>query len=309
MRLMDWYRARLEVKGATLTAWSADTIFGHFCWFLRREHGEARLRELLDACINGSPPLLVSNGFPGDLLPRPVLPRPPRDSTRSLPEQMKDFDLMKKASEISLVSAADFDGIRTGKAVVVQKPDTGWSRCIALKNQINRLTGTTGEEASLFSVEEHFTPLVTVYLKVSDKWTDNVGDFFTAYLTASGYGKRKTVGYGRVSTAVIEAFPGFITPAAANGFVSLSNFVPAAGDPVRGWWRVLVKYGKLGEEYAAGGDPFKKPLIMLEAGSCFYDTPVREYYGRAVTGVSSQYSQVIQYGFALPVPAVLPDRP
>jgi CRISPR-associated protein Csm4 len=63
-----------------------------------------------------------------------------------------------------------------------------------------------------------------------------------------------------------------------------------------------VKYGKLGEEYALEEIAFKKPLLMLEAGSTFYDSPVKQFYGRMVRGVSPAYPQVVQYGFALPVP-------
>ncbi|MEW6141532.1 MAG: hypothetical protein AB1597_00035 [Chloroflexota bacterium] len=303
---MNWYRVRFTVKGATLTAWKADTIFGHFCWYLSRTRGEDRLRELLDACVSGQPPVMVSNGLPCDLLPRPIMPRPPRDVRKPIDKQKEDFDQLKKNSDIQFVSIGDFAEITTGKVVIPKKADTFWSGQVTLKNQINRLTGTTGEDASLFSVEERFTPSVTVYIKATNDWENDVRAFFTVYLTGNGYGKRKTAGYGWVAEATLEPFPGFAVPAGANGFISLSDFVPAANDPVRGWWRVLVKYGKLGEEYALGGNPFKKPLVMLEAGACFYDSPVREFYGRAVRGLASGHPEVVQYGFALPVPVVLP---
>jgi hypothetical protein len=46
---------------------------------------------------------------------------------------------------------------------------------------------------------------------------------------------------------------------------------------------------------------------FLEAGSSFYDSPIRNSYGRLVKGLSIQYPAVVQYGYALPVPLRLPD--
>jgi CRISPR-associated protein Csm4 len=89
--------------------------------------------------------------------------------------------------------------------------------------------------------------------------------------------------------------------------MSLSHFVPAAKDPLKGYWEILVKYPKLGEDFAITGNPHKKPLIMLRAGSSFFDSPCREYYGRLVKGLSPQYPQVVQYGYAFPVPIKLQD--
>jgi CRISPR-associated protein Csm4 len=72
-----------------------------------------------------------------------------------------------------------------------------------------------------------------------------------------------------------------------------------------GRWGLRVKLGKLGEELAASEDPFKRPLIMLTPGSAFYDSPVKEYYGRIVGEVSPAHPEVVQYGLALPVPILV----
>jgi CRISPR-associated protein Csm4 len=104
----------------------------------------------------------------------------------------------------------------------------------------------------------------------------------------------------------IEPFGGFPHSETANGFVTLSNFVPAPEDPLQGFWSVLVKHGKLGEELAVSGNPFKQPLIMLEAGSAFYHAPCREYYGSLIEGLSDSFPQAVHYAYALPVPAILP---
>ena len=79
-------------------------------------------------------------------------------------------------------------------------------------------------------------------------------------------------------------------------------------DPTEGYWGTAVKYGKLGEEGAASPQPFKRPLIRLTPGSCFYCAgEARLWYGRLVPGVATD-SRVVQYAYAFPVGMRLPDR-
>ncbi len=180
---------------------------------------------------------------------------------------------------------------------------------MTLKNQINRLTSTTaGEEDTgghLFSFSQYRWKYVSIYARIADDFVETARQLFQ-YLGQSGYGKRKSVGYGQLSLLEFKEFTGFSSPPDANGFISLSNFVPAANDPAQGYWQVLVKYGKLGEELATSENPFKKPLIMFTAGSCFYDSPCKEYYGRLVKNLTTVSQKVAQYGLALALPIKLP---
>jgi CRISPR type III-A-associated RAMP protein Csm4 len=146
---------------------------------------------------------------------------------------------------------------------------------------------------------------VVLYLKVENGYETLAHELF-AILADTGYGKRKSAGYGAVRNLEFEPFRGFRSPSDANGFVSLSPFVPAAADPTRGFWHTRVKYGKLGEEFAAGLNPFKRPVLMLTEGSAFYDASPRKWYGRMVSGVSDTHREVVHYGYALPVPMRMP---
>jgi hypothetical protein len=68
----------------------------------------------------------------------------------------------------------------------------------------------------------------------------------------------------------------------ADGFVSLSTFQPSSTDPVEGYWRSFVKYGKLAPEFHDAA-VFKRPQVMLEPGSCFRTGgPPRSFYGSAI---------------------------
>jgi len=304
---MQWYRVRLKVESWLASAWQADTIWGHLAWGLRYTEGERALSKFIESYEEGTPTLLLSNGFPGDLLPRPFLPELEVDRNLSLDQQRQKFREHKKAKGIRWLTEEEFTKGPMGEQFIPSdKPDTE-ERLVTLKNQINRLTGTTGARGQLFNFTQYRWKSVTIYLKVADSFVTKAKELFQ-YLAQSGYGKRKAVGYGQIKLEAFEPFSGFPTPADANGFVSFSNFVPSARDPVSGYWNILVKYGKLGEELAVAGNPFKKPLVMFVAGSCFYDLPSREYYGRLVRGLSPAYDGVVQYGLALPVPMKLPTN-
>ncbi|RLC96208.1 MAG: hypothetical protein DRI40_03820 [Chloroflexi bacterium] len=308
---MNWYRVILQMQSWTASAWQADTIFGHLCWGMRYLYGEKELEDFLEWYHEGVPPLLLSNGFPGDLLPRPLLPPSPEHGSPSLQQQKEAFDRGKKTKAVTHLSPEQFAQAIRGEEIgdLPQGPQQqriAEQRRVTLKNQISRLTGTTGEEGQLFPFEEFYWDTVTVYLKLEQGFLDTAQRLFE-YLRDAGYGKRKSVGYGQVKHLTLESFPGFPSPQDANGFISLSNFVPARHDPTTGNWRCLVKYGKMGEEYSQEDMAFKRPLLMFEAGSTFYDPCCRDFYGRLVSHISVSQPHVVQYGFALPVPMKLPE--
>ncbi len=305
--MLNWYIASLKMQSASGTLWQADTIFGHLCWALRYLEGEKALDEFLEWYGAGLPPVLVSNGFPGDVLPAPLLKPSASPVSGELREQYETFKKEKWKRRVAYLSQGDFARALHGEMLSVtaapDKSETCQTRA-TLKNQISRLTGTTGDEGNLFTFEEHWWDTVTIYLKIETGFEKQIESLFD-YLRNAGYGKRKSAGYGQIRSFTFQPFAGFDRPGDANGFVSLSNFVPAQDDPVDGSWRLLVKYGKLSEGYAADNNVFKKPCLMLEAGATFYDSPCREFYGGMVKGLSDR-PEVVQYGFALPVPMKLP---
>lgn len=301
-----WLKVVIRLRAATGTPWQADTIFGHLCWVLAQRDGEAALHRFLEPFLAGSPSLLLSNGFPPGLLPHPLNFRLADDGTRD------SFCANRELRRQVFLTEADFRRATQGETFKPVDPEedhqkAGHSRAV-LKNQINRLTGTTGEQGTLYGFTEHWIPEVVVYAKVREDSEDLVRTLFQV-LTISGYGKRKAVGYGAIQSLDFGPFDGFPTPDGANGFVTLSAFVPSPIDPTDGRWRLRVKYGRLGEEFAFSNNPFKRPLVMFEPGSVFYDAPVKEHYGRMVAGLSATHPEVVHYGFALPVAMKLPETP
>jgi CRISPR-associated protein Csm4 len=321
---MQTYRVRLRPRSATLSPWQADTLFGHWCWLIRYEEGEAALRTFLDHYRAGEPPIVLSNGFPEDWLPRPILPPRLRTPSRKKTDQVWAMQAAKAGKDVRFVSLDDFNALCRGDEVLLTTSPNVVMQRTELKNLINRLTGTTagfeieGEEVGgrLFDCQEIAyvdrsgllpKPLdVSIYVKVADEESAKKAEDLFRRLARSGYGAKKAVGYGQFEVVEFRRFDGFPELDGANGFVSLSNWVPAGSDPQVGFYNTMVKYGKLGEELAVSENPFKFPLTMLIAGSSFYaEGEVKDYYGRLVTGIAPAAPEVVQYGYAFAVSARL----
>ena len=316
------YRAVFSPQSAALTPWQADTLLGQLCWIIRYEDGLDALQDFLGQCRAGDPPVILSNGFPGDLLPRSLIPvhYPPRQTKA---EQLDDMDAAKKNKAIRWSQLDEFNLIRAGNPVSMKvDPVKERSRSV-MKNQINRLTGTTtgpeDEGGHLFDLEElsfvengsvqNLPVDISVYVKVrNEEWAQKVERWLNC-LAQSGYGKKKSTGYGQVLLAKWEAFAGFEVPIKQpNGFVSLSNWVPAKSDPSDGYYQPMIKYGKLGEELGASELPFKFPLFMFQAGSFFRcEPPIREWYGRIVKGAAPGRDEIVQFGYAFALPVTAGD--
>ena len=305
---METYRVKLRPLSASLSRWQADTIFGHLCWALRYADGEDALVEFLVTYDAGRPPLLLSNAFPGDLLPQPAgwPPCPPVDPAAARRDTVARQLAWHDARRQPFLTAADFDRARRGEVLAptplpaVPAPER---QRVLFKNQISRRTGTTGGEGQLYNVTEFATgyEYLSVYVRVAGDWLDRAQALFEQ-VAQGGYGRKKSAGYGQFEVVGWEQWEAFATFPEANGFVSLSNFVPAADDPVAGAYRRLVKYGKLGESYTYLPNPFKRPLILLRAGAAFRVARPRPHYGRLVHDIARQPG-VVQYGLAFDVPA------
>jgi CRISPR-associated protein Csm4 len=320
------YRATLQPRSATRSPWLADMLFGHLCWLIRYQAGEAGLRDLLDQYRAGPPPLLFSDGFPAGWLPRPLAPRP-YVVAGDKAARVAAMQAGRREKSARWVSLAAFEALRRGDAAPLDAgPGLAGSRAV-LKSQIDRLVGGTtpaedmaGAGDKLYEAEElAFVRRagtaragldVTFYVRAADEAWAALAQQWLMQLARGGYGAKKSAGYGHFAFGPEDWRPFAeldTVPPRANGFISLSNWVPARADPTDGFYTTLVKYGKLGEELANAENPFKFPLIMLAAGSCCYaDTPIGAWYGRLVDRIAPADDRVVQYGYAFAVPAYLP---
>ncbi|MFH1096465.1 MAG: hypothetical protein V1749_03065 [Candidatus Desantisbacteria bacterium] len=307
---MKTYCLKIKPQGSFLTPWQADTIFGNLCWIMAWREGTDVLKDFLDEYKNGNPAFVLSDGMPGDLLPVPA--------HLSLMKQKEEgsaaYQKAKELKKIAWLTPESFDSVRRGNLEIeLTEKNKPLREFTTLHSSINRMTGTTGEEGSLFELEEYILEemyqTINIYLRIRDGWEEKVFSLFKD-LSLTGYGKRKSIGKGAFEIiSQLEPFDGFNNFDDANGFMTLSNFVPAKHDPTDGFYKTMVKYGKLGGEFTFCGSPFKKPLMMLTAGSSFIvQGNVKPFYGRMIEGIAPAMPEVVHYGYAFAIPIIINIR-
>ena len=294
---MKTYKISLKIHGGFLTPFQADTLFGHLCWVVAHRRGEEGLREFLEPFVQGKPPFVISDGFPEQLLPKPL----------SADFIMKDIKERKELKKTDFVTCEDFESLREGKECRLDVFPNPYTTYMIPHNRINRLTNSTSKEGGVYSLRTTVVPQIIIYLKaISEDWKNKTMELFEE-LSKAGYGRKKSIGIGRLSINEVREFE-FKRMEKPGGFVSLSNFCPAESDPTEGFYKTFVKYGKLGEEFTSCGNPFKRPLLMIKAGGCFKtDGTFRENYGRIIhEGVAPAKPEVVQYAYAFALPIVYP---
>jgi CRISPR-associated protein Csm4 len=309
---MNTWRIQLSVPSGFITPWHADTLFGHICWTAERHDGFSGFKGaagLIELYRSGTPPFILSDGFPGNWLPAPATLRTLFEPSDSGGLNRADYSTIKQAKKLEFLTQEQFRQFCCGKRFKLgadaAKPLVS---SVTLHNQIDRISNTTdGEGGGLFELPEQFVSdgCISVYAHVAEGYEQDLQRLFEL-LAQGGYGKKRTTGKGAFTVTTFEPFNGFELPqgTTANGFVTLSHFVPAAADPIDGAWKVRVKYGKLGDEKTFCGNPFKKPLIMLQPGAVFRTANPKPWYGRLVENIAFTDPDVVQYGFAFAVPFV-----
>ncbi|MEW5920390.1 MAG: hypothetical protein AB1796_05430 [Bacillota bacterium] len=302
---MKTVRLKLKPLGSYLTDWSSDTMTGALLWVYSRRFGPAALSQLIAAFRQNEPPFVLSSGFPGDLLPRPFIPQPVQQITT-----LRQIEEGKKLKKSQWVSLAMFNSLRQGQMHKPEEIPKPLLTEVVLHNQVSRISGSTSEGGELYSVEEQFLNIehyqhITVYANVQPDWEDLLGELF-ADLGRTGLGARSSTGKGAFIVEEIADFYGFSAPPGANSYILLGNITPRATDPAKGYFKVAIKRGKLGEEYAKLPNPFKKPLVMLVPGSVLYSTaPLAGWLGRFVEDIAPAAPQVVHCGMAMVTPARL----
>lgn len=312
---MQTYQITLSVPSGFITPWHADTVFGHLCWTAERHEGFKNFSgagELIDL-FRTEPPFILSDGYPSGLLPVPVTLKRLYGRADDGQSDVYRYDLIKRAKKTEYLTIDEFHTFQNGKIPeLAMTQNKGLITTTVLHNTISRTTNTTGSQGSLYESDEKYalSGEIQIYIKIRNGFEDDVRQLFKRFAQGS-YGAKKSSGKGVFSIKSFEPYHAFEVTRPMNssskvvsGFVTLSHFVPAKGDPTDGAYKTMIKYGKLGEEKTFCGQPFKKPLMMLIPGSVFYTDNVAPYYGTLIANISDADPSVVQYAYAFPVPLV-----
>ncbi|MDD3465476.1 MAG: hypothetical protein PHH07_08440 [Candidatus Cloacimonetes bacterium] len=302
------YKIEWTLQSPIETQLQSDTIFGHLCWALAMELGEAALTEFLEAMQK--PVLSLSSAFPQGTLPVPRLNARYGELPADLQGALVKRRTAKAAKglsylplEIWLQHHHDYDHsevIERNEAIqaLVEK-SFKLEQDVVVHNSINRVTGTTTKGgASLYTETVTFAREGTVFESYLDT------DYFSAeqlralfaFVENSGFGRNKHTGRGRFRIELGEHE--FSRVGDPNAWLLLSNAVPAPDDPASACYDGFVKYGRLGGSYASGGrNPFKKPLFMLTPGTVFLGD--RPPTGTLVRNIHPDDPAICQLGYAM----------
>jgi CRISPR-associated protein Csm4 len=264
---MPEYRIEIRLEGPVATPLHSGTLFGHLCWALRND-SEATLEAWLSGLEES--PFLISDAFPCGWLPAPLLAPARREKPAGF-EHMQKAKKLRKAGWLRVQDFLEIRGALSRRALEERMgagQPTPPTVVRTARNSINRLTGTTPDSGGLFFVDEMWPNAderreIWVSASESAEWLEarfrEIGTL--------GYGADASVGRGRF-TVRVEPAPADLFHAPGNRCVSLSHGSLTAnmGEPR---YRLHTHFGKLGSIYASGGDPFKRPLVLLRPGATF----------------------------------------
>jgi CRISPR-associated protein Csm4 len=298
--MMQDYRIAVRLRSPVGTPWHSDTIFGHLCWQVSFGAIEMEIDDFLAPFKAGNPPFILSDAFPSGLLPRPLVP------SRSIKvDSVEEYAQLKRLKKAPYVTASDFLHLCRGEEMKDMPQDDPWQPIATLHASLGRNTMTTGDDGQLYSVESRYLEggMLEIYARCQPDWVERLEKLFRS-MARGGYGKDKSVGLGAFEFVNLSEFGDFRGVEDANGFISLSSMVPAKDDPADARFRLRAKYGKLGE--GASPNPFKRPLLQMEAGAFFRTTgDIRDFYGRLVEDIAPGMPEAVQNCYALSVPCTI----
>lgn len=321
---MQNYKINIKLKSSVITPFHSDTLWGHICWALRYTQGEEELLDFLECYDSGEPPLVISNAFPKDYLPFPVLEPIAKTQQRALiatSSFVTAASAVKKFSATKYILKELFAHLNKGTIssyslleAILANPEkfpviSAESPSVSYHTKINRVSGAA-IDGGLFTTNDMFyaNNEFEAYCKIGHGFSEQNLKQCLEFININGFGKKKSTGKGSIH-CTIEKITDDVTDD-ANAFMSLSNYVPCQDDPQKGFYKLLTKYGKLGGHFASSSiipgnnpTPFKYPLVMFESGSIFKVDKKREHYGRIVKGVHpAEKINIVHYGMTYPMP-------
>lgn len=306
---MSLLRARIRLEGPIASQLASGMIFGQICWVRRELLGEQALIQWLS-----TPERLwgLSDAFPADCLPRPLLP-PLReefllDGTGQDRKALKALNLMTRSGFLGLRRSLSADKLNANNLVRRElRPHR------TAHNSIDRHTSRPLEAAGLYFRNERWPQPVStdgdwgasdadhdLYIEAPQAEAGEVASHLT-HLGAMGFGKSAGLGRGRFSVLAVDLDPELETLDGANRYLSLSRGVTSEN---MGDLRCKLEphFGKTGSQVSlTGASPFKRPILLTLPGATFTPTGSGRF-GSWLTGVHPTRAEIGHNAFHLALP-------
>jgi CRISPR-associated protein Csm4 len=289
---MNTLKFTLRPLSAFATPLAGDTLLGQLCWAARERFGETRLRELLDGYVDGRPFLVVSDGFPSGLLPKPTAPDFALGLTAADPAQRKQV----RTHRWLLAGGADQPIARWMNQITASEAERS---LVLTQNTINRHTGTTGEgqfaprqvERSFFGAEAR----IDVYTVIDERLSADMLRRLVSDVGNHGYGRDATTGLGKFE--VEETVEATRPQQASHHWLTLAPCQPNPEELVAEgcYYAPLTRFGRHGNIAAVTARPFKRPLLMIATGALLQSrNPERwAFHGCGLGGSDNRISDII----------------
>lgn len=312
MRVLCYTLRPLTAFGTPL---AGDTLFGQLCWTLRHQLGNSRLQALLEGYTAARPFAVISDAMPSGHVPLPLLPsqawggngnadRKALKKRRWLPVG----ELFRPLPEWQSVARTD-----SQLAAVIERAQP--------HNTINRQTGTTGTGPfAPYSMPQRWygsDSRLDLHVVLDDsRLTEDELSAALAYIGCTGFGRDASIGLGKFELQVTARPVQWPVPASPNRYLTLGPSAPQGLGfcPVRSSWQVLTRFGRHGDAAVQGGSPFKKPLLLAQAGAVFMPEvldPHLTFIGQGLGGeqqpISTTLPQTVHQGYAPVIPIHCPE--
>jgi len=320
----------VQLNSGLLSQFDSDTTFGIFCWRLSHLLGEEKLKEFLDRYLNDNPVFTISN----DLIevkntlffPVPVYIPSVDNSDQSKKEKIGGMLKHKENRTRNYISLRQLNAFLNGNIEEYSKKEEdlfadennlqilspGYTSELRVGVAIDRDTSKS-KDGQLFSFHPKYLKegnQIIFLVKIIDQqaFDDFNCEAVLRDVFETGYGKKKSSGFGQCKVIDFKPFDEIKEPENVNGFISLSNYLPAEDDKITsGFYDTKVKYGRLGEVFSLSANPFKQPVLITGPGSCFKTKETKEWYGRVTLSgeISPSKPEVIHFGISFSLSALL----
>ncbi len=320
---MRLYKIIIKPISSYSSLLQSDTFFGAFCWSYKYLYGEESLEAFLAENIKEGSQLIFSNAFSSGYLPLPMGCRDEGRNSAVISGKIsakKEYQENKKLKKCSLVARSAFQNIQKGNRKGYSKDlyEEQLHQVGITHNMVGRDTGTVTKSddgsGNLFVKDETFADKDSSFdVYILTALNQSLILDVMKLMFELGIGASKSTGKGQFEMIpyedgeLLHEEKELQCVDQANGYMALSNFIPANSDPTQGWYKTLAKYGKLDREYSAAQYPYKKPLLFLQAGAVFQTDDIKQYYGKFVEDVAAISSVVIN-ACTIALPMKIPEE-
>ena len=176
---------------------------------------------------------------------------------------------------------------------------------VRVHNTINRSTLTTGEGmfAPYQQTQTRFHPLMrlAIYAVVDEtRFSEDELQQAMTFIGLSGFGRDASAGLGKFEViGAPQEMP--LQPASRSRLALASVSLGGMTDIVaeKTFYRIKTHFGRHGAELALSGAPFKKPVVLAQAGAVmtFAAPQTASFVGKGITGISSVKPETVHQGY------------